>query len=343
MKPNYWPAAACIGPLLLTRERLSPLAKAAALAAALVSGLAWSQRYDLLGMLDTYLGLLQTRAHPVASRAFMDLGPAQELLTRIAEWLLVGIYAVAAQRALARPAGPPGAHPEPVPLWREGLSIGAVALAVGAYGIETNKELKLCDLCLMCFGAALPVALLRGQLPGALRRATVVVLCYMLLASLYSGVSRERVRAAGRFKFYQADAAEIQRQPFFAGCSDGELFQRTLDQLTRLVGRNPGKSIFFGSRLEFAYAAYQLPSPRGLPLSWYEAKICWPEREPELIRRWRALHYDIVVFRKHDRWYMDWIDQELSSFSEDDVTYPLLAVYVRRSSGDAPGAPAAPP
>jgi hypothetical protein len=68
-----------------------------------------------------------------------------------------------------------------------------------------------------------------------------------------------------------------------------------VDQIGRALSANPAP-VFLGPRLEFAYAAFGIPSPRRLPLYWQPGTSFARSQEPAMLKRWSKRRFPTLIF-----------------------------------------------
>ena len=95
-----------------------------------------------------------------------------------------------------------------------------------------------------------------------------------------------------------------------------------VDAISNLCATDDVRNIYFGPRLTWAYAAFHIPSPKGLPL-WWQAGVTFPAGDEELYTdRWLEQHFDPVVVMD-----LTYLDPRIMSTLRDsyfiDQTYPL--------------------
>ncbi len=347
-KPNTWIIGLGILPLLTSLARLRALALSGAIGLSTVLLLAGIEHYDLLAMLKMYRGLAHTRGSPFSTAVFTTGGPVQERFT-----YAVGIieFLPLLVALLIRPSRPWGTR-ERTLLWC--CSAGILA---GAFAVMTNMELKFSDLapvsilsavaaCALILrapeAAGLPDApagtqegpagkLLEADRQRIVGSVVLVVVLFAALSGIANGWARVRIFANGP-GFYEREPLHRLRGPALLSCIwTGDSLQRTVDQLGDLVSRNPGVAFFFGGRIDFAYAAWRLPSPAGLPLWWLPGTAFPIDESQELIRRFDATSFGLLVFHKNDMPFQDWVRSHAEGrYVRDDATYGDLTVFRRR-------------
>lgn len=204
--------------------------------------------------------------------------------------------------------------------------------AVGVFALASNGDIA--DVALA------PVVLAIGVLAfGTQPRARWVpvfatgLFCAMLCTQLYKAESRLRIRLTGP---YFAEEAVPVHLAFFHRLQTGRQMNRVALAAGTAVQHEPGP-IFFTSRMEWAYAAFNLPSPTGLPVFYQSGTSFAPADEPKLLDRWKSLHFQTVIQPgRLDIGAEDWIafppsfQQALATgYTRDATTYPGLVIWRR--------------
>jgi len=228
---------------------------------------------------------------------------------------------------------------------RESMLLGAAALA-GTYGIATDAEAVFVDLALIvvvfCYFVmsyerdAEPRRRDEGAISphvGVNNVRAVAALCgFCLVMGLGLGWERSKVAGIGPF-FERAPLREVTSVPFFESLKAGPWFQRILQQMQSIVAANPGRKFFFGTRLEFGYAAFGKPSPRGLPVWWHPGTSYPLRSEGAIVRRFQESKFDVLIFARNDftRTPAGIVAVMSTEYTRDD-RYPDLTVFWRVSA-----------
>ena len=199
------------------------------------------------------------------------------------------------------------------------LVLAAMALLSSLFGFYSNGELKLMDLSV----GLLASCMLMGTIPknGKLLRiswnwaAYLVLVCSTFtIASLGQAAIRYRVRniGLGAYFEFQTDDEPIQND-FFRGVTGSYNLNLSVKLINRLISVEDSKTIFFGPRLQWAYAAYHIQSPKGMPIWWHPGVAFSAKDEDFYGDRWIANRYDPFVIM--DAHYMN--DRLLASIRQD--------------------------
>jgi hypothetical protein len=163
-----------------------------------------------------------------------------------------------------------------------------ILIAAGATSIQmvTNNDFKLGDIALVVAPVAVGVGLLERFL--LVRLAMLLSVAFPVLLGLMIGQARSRIVSIGP-RFYAGSGAPdrvLKSPPFFRGLSTEYFFDQVLQEVGTVLASARGSGtaagkIFFGPRLDFCYAAYDLPYPTGLPIWWEKVPSShWGENAP---------------------------------------------------------------
>ena len=159
------------------------------------------------------------------------------------------------------------------------------------------------------------------------------LLCGLTSTEIYKAESRLRNRVMGAY--FEQPAVPI-HNPFFSPLRTGPQMNRMVDQIGSAIAGNPGP-IFFAPRLEWAYAAFHLLSPRGLPVFWQTGTSFAPADEQRLLEDWDSRRFPILLQGYLVPGKLDWIympqsfqDRIAAHYTADTNTYPDLIVWHRR-------------
>jgi hypothetical protein len=242
-----------------------------------------------------------------------------------------------------------------LPLWlsREGLAgdesppwlaVAAAGAALGgatmlALGPSLHDWQRLWVVCLFVVFACLLLGV------ASFRRSSVLLACILVLvggSALLAGSERVRVKYMGEDVFYSDEPlVEIPGVPFFDDFLVSPRLREVVGEMStalHLLSAQPGQppaSVYFGPRLEFAYAAFGLPSPRHLPV-WYHAGTSYPEAMSEaIVRTYLASTFDIVIFlRTGDSPDLAYLPAQITEHITSHyqrVDYPEIVVFLRET------------
>ncbi len=177
-------------------------------------------------------------------------------------------------------------------------------------------------------------------------RASSVLLMGILVwvagVALLFGGERIRVKYIGPDMFYSGEPlVRIPGPPFFDGVLGSPRLREVVGEMEAAVERYvppPGQessSVYFGPRLEFAYAAFGIPSPKHLPV-WYHPGNSYPEALGETIAAtFVSQEFEMGVFLKSnhapDFTYLPArITQDFEQHFQR-IDYPQIVVFVREA------------
>lgn len=212
---------------------------------------------------------------------------------KVLAWVCVGALLPAWVRGawLQRPL------PKTFPL----VVLAAFSLLSSLYGFYTNAEPKLVDLPLGLLASALILGSENQKdkglcvAPGWV--SYLILICSIFtFASVCEAVTRTRVRMIGLGAFfeYRMEDKAIDHG-FFQGMRGGHNFHVAVDRIEKVCSRGPVENIFFGPRLEWAYAAFHIPSPKGLPV-WWDKGVSFAAADEDLYTaRWIAHRFNPVI------------------------------------------------
>ncbi len=221
--------------------------------------------------------------------------------------------------------------------WRRGehrtvlICLGGVASAL--YAMATNWDTRFNDYPLALFSVTFLAWTATNGEEGQRRRLipSIALLWVCITVGLVLGHARHRNRHVGYATFfewnYQAGTID---HPFFAHLRAGPRLHRVVRSADRLLAAEQG-TVFFGPRLEFMYAMFERPSPRGLPI-WWHAGTSFPLADTALVAdRWSRARFDLLVFLRDDdsRMPAEVIDRIRRDHVRDQGD-PELTVWRRR-------------
>ncbi|PWU18686.1 MAG: hypothetical protein C5B50_08295 [Verrucomicrobia bacterium] len=175
-----------------------------------------------------------------------------------------------------------------------------------------------------------------AALPAAGDRRSWVI--GLLLAAIFAGtgmaLSRDRVRMIGYGAFFEYELQPPLAGGFFKGLRTGPNFRETLAQMSQLLAKAPDTSVFFGPRLEWAYAAFRRPSPLNQPICWDPGVMFATTEGGDLVDSLLKKRYDLIIFRRDDSGTADfsfWAFNMLQAVAADYIadlhhTHLLLGV-----------------
>jgi hypothetical protein len=127
----------------------------------------------------------------------------------------------------------------------------------------------------------------------------VILIATTAAAAFYVSGKRLRVRINGAF--YSREPGVAVGLPLFEGFSVSPGLKAAADQIAAVLAEykaqgHANRNVFFGVRLEFAYAAFGIASPTGLPLWWDPAAAYPAGEEPQIVERFIAHRFPLCIF-----------------------------------------------
>lgn len=224
--------------------------------------------------------------------------------------------------------------------WSRSHWLAVTAAVAGAYGFLVNGENKFVDLpmlllALWWLGAdAGPPD--HSRAAGARRwRSYVGALAAVLaVGGMTVGALRQRVRGIGPGLFFEYElSSEHPGTPFFARMEVGQRFIDVERQAGEVLDARRPSRVFFGPRMQWAYAAFRRPSPVGQPVWWHRG-VSYPDRadaEAAAVGAWEASRPDLLVFLRGDFTYLPPRMYSIIRVEYEPLEgYPALSVFVRR-------------
>jgi hypothetical protein len=115
------------------------------------------------------------------------------------------------------------------------------------------------------------------------------------------GLCRTRNRGVGYQTFFEWETIRQPIEiPFFRHLTAGPILHRVVAEASEAVKLRSGRTVFFGPRMEFLYAALRIESPRGLPLWWHPGTSYPLDQRTEIFSRWNASQFQTLVFLNRD-------------------------------------------
>jgi hypothetical protein len=220
-----------------------------------------------------------------------------------------------------------------------GLWIPVIALFGGLYGYMTNGENKLVDLSVVFFAAILIVAELRTSefpdegtvfpMPVWWNRYLALACVVLSAVGLAQGISRDRVESAGPVQFFEWDGSKYTiADGFFKGLRCGEVFNEVVKEVGDVLHREPSASAWFGPRMQFGYADFNLQSPMHEPINWDHGQTLYAaSKEDYYFNNFLQSRRQLVFLFKNDPGMLtqDEVQRMLQQYNVDQ-SYPLLTV-----------------
>jgi hypothetical protein len=153
---------------------------------------------------------------------------------------------------------------------------------------------------------------------------------------LGQGITRQRVKVIGPYMFYEDQLASgAFPDGFFKGLRSGEIFAAMNKELSHLIRQQPNASIAFGPRLQWAYAAFNKPSPANQPIWWHPGVSFAASDEQLYISRFMESRFDLIVIGRGNgpTVYMseDFIRELLQHYTPDQSYSTLIVLRHRKA------------
>lgn len=171
--------------------------------------------------------------------------------------------------------------------------------------------------------------------------STILTIVLVTSGAAAYGVSAERLSVGinGLDLFYSKDPEVAIDLPFFQGFSVSPGLKAVTNELNVVLNQYRARgydtsNIFMGIRLEFAYAAFGIPSPKRIPVWWDPAAAYPPSEVPQIVNRFVAHRFPLCVFygKNPDFTYLPGIIVEDLTRNYRRVSYSEITVYVRSST-----------
>jgi len=260
-KPNDLPACLVVVALLATTDKWqwAKTLSACAAAAAFFRLFCYAALMPPLALLHSYVEIGKLRGSPLRMAAFREtLWPEIDFQILFILLVLVCFAVVLAVCARSRPRRWPI------------LAVCAIAALTSIEMLCTNSEIKTNDLSALLVAAAM-LCLRPWQLPEPTangKAALAGLLSMFLVMAGFFSVTHLRILGVGEYKYYEPLPTRTIQSGFFAGLEAAPHLQRVLAQSAEALSRYPQQLVFFGPRMEFAYAVFNQPLMRGMPLLW---------------------------------------------------------------------------
>jgi hypothetical protein len=189
------------------------------------------------------------------------------------------------------------------------------------------------------------LAVLVGVVLGIVRcwRLPVALALLLLLlggVALIFGETRVRVRYIGAGAFYSSEPlVEIPGIAFFQGFHVSPRLREVVEEVEEAVVDYGAQSedgqlnVFFGPRMEFAYAAFRIQSPTQLPI-WYHPGNSFPEGQIQAVSdSWLSHQFDVCIFlRAGESADFTYMPPDIVHSIETEyqrVDYPEIVVFTK--------------
>lgn len=213
--------------------------------------------------------------------------------------------------------------------------VALASLFAGIAAFMTNGENKLVDLPFTIIG----VVLLSLEMPRI--KVWENYLSYisigLAVAGFMWGLKRERVRSDCPYKFfepYDAGDRHVVSAGFFRGLHCGDIFAEANNEVAAVLAENPTNTVAFGPRMEWCYATFDKPSPKGEPPHWDPGVMIPSDEADRYFNHFLAARYDIIILFKDDTTYYtrEQVNSLLSNYDVDDSRRVLTVLKLKKST-----------
>jgi hypothetical protein len=206
------------------------------------------------------------------------------------------------------------------------LAIAGTAICGGLLGMATDNDFNTLDAPLVLIGVTFilfnPVTLRMANSEGMISELdqfnhrtlpaclTLTSFGFFILFGVLFCFSRYRIYAIGDNRFFQDMFLEHVSYPtYFEGLQSASRFIAVLHEIEGVFGQTRAltdypDSIFFGERLQFGYAAYRLPSPKGIFCAWPGAQEATQEQVDTATRNFIRWKPKLCIFLLNDFTYI---------------------------------------
>lgn len=190
--------------------------------------------------------------------------------------------------------------------------IPTFALLGGLYGFITNSEQKLVDMPPVLCAAILLVAELRCpvfpaegsvfQMPLWWNRYLALACVVLGAAGLAQDVARDRIQSIGPVQFFEwDDSRHTIADGFFKGVHCGDVLDEVLKEVAEVLRREPSSTVWFGPRMQWGYANFNLQSPLHEPVVWDGGRTMYAKSKEEYyFNNFLQSRRQLVILFKND-------------------------------------------
>jgi hypothetical protein len=253
-----------------------------------------------VGLLDFLIGYLGVAGRgAVIGQFFIDASKTEIWLSVLALFLVLLPLGIALLRRQ---------FPKHTP---STLIVSAGTMLAGINSFLADGEMKVVSLALCAVAVHLLLPLFRvgpsiAQARGLVSSGAFLFLVISLLAgiAIAQGYTRHRVMKIGYGSFFLHERVLMKIESgFFRGLKGSSVFHSTIENLGKLAKAQKLDSVFFGPRLQFAYAAHGIPSPMHQPVWWHPGTSFPKSDEFDYVRRWMQVGFRVVVLLGGDTTY----------------------------------------
>ena len=199
-------------------------------------------------------------------------------------------------------------------LWSSLVAMSVASFAAGMAGVRLQSTLS----------------------PGRWPAVLLVLLAAGATAASYVAERRLRVRGNGVELFYSENPPVAVGRPFFRDFAVSPGLKAVVERIEAVLHDYESQGydtshVFFGVRLEFAYAAFGIPSPTQTPVWWDPEAAYPPADEPAIVERFVAHRFPMcVLYGKEPQFTFlpkGVVDELTSQYRR--VSYPEITLFLR--------------
>ena len=175
-------------------------------------------------------------------------------------------------------------------------------------------------------------------------KVTWLVLLTCSIVAVYSGMMRLRVEAIGPERFFTTvPLVKIHNISFFENFWVSPHAQQVVDETKAVLQKKFGipenwhtASVYFGPRIEFSYAAFDVNSPKDLPIWWHPNNSYADIYSVQFVRSFILHQFQVCIFLRTNGEpdsgpQPPQILQDITA-NYDRVDYPNITVFYRQDS-----------
>jgi hypothetical protein len=217
--------------------------------------------------------------------------------------------------------------------------IPTFALLGGLYGYITNSEQKLVDMPPVLCAALLLVGELRCsvfpaegpvfQMPLWWNRYLALACVVLVAAGLAQGVARDRIQSIGPVQFFEwDDSRHIIADGLFKGVHCGDVLDEVVKETTEVLRREPSSTVWFGPRMQWGYANFNVQSPLHEPVVWDGGRTMYAKsKEDYYFNNFLQSRRQLVILFKNDVTFLSQDEvQRMAQQYNVDQSFPVLTI-----------------
>jgi hypothetical protein len=186
----------------------------------------------------------------------------------------------------------------------------ATAIFTGFIAMGTNNELNFVDASLVLTGIFLGIWSAQKCLDG--RRRNRIFAWFLVSLILFNcsivgiAICRTRIQTIGEGMFFENKPLQKVSVPVvLRGMWVGPKFMQVNREIAAILDRfgyakRPRSPVYFGLRLEYAYAAFGIRPRAGLPFVWEPFQDDTALRTQLMIEKFKKADFRLAIFYRHD-------------------------------------------